>query len=152
MCCRLTTTSDSGGYGTESSTLVPDDDLSTSTMTSSTSYFTSMPSHLWLRSVQKERSLRLSMMDQTSTSSQDTLSSVAPPRLTVHNLKAHECALLPYLTQTAYKEEDSASLYSVDQEGFYTSFHMDSGIQKQKFQVNISWLVVFYVPSTVRSF
>ena len=48
--------------------------------------------------------------------------------LTLQNVKAHEYAYQPHGLPRSEVRDDESSVYSVDQEGFYTSMHKDSGL------------------------
>ena len=48
--------------------------------------------------------------------------------LTTHILRQHDSAYVPYSDNITL--DDESSLYSVDQEGFFTSMHKDSGIRR----------------------
>ena len=50
--------------------------------------------------------------------------------LTKKNLRAHDSSQLPLSRQSWRSPDEESSVYSVDQEGFYTSMHNDSGLRR----------------------
>ncbi|XP_052087627.1 uncharacterized protein LOC127724642 [Mytilus californianus] len=79
---------------------------------------------LWLRSL----AIRAAHRDEISTSSAETLNSLT--KLTKQNIEALDLMMSPSRRKPRTFEDEECSEYSVDQEGFYTSFHNDSGLRK----------------------
>ncbi|XP_060070282.1 uncharacterized protein LOC132550253, partial [Ylistrum balloti] len=79
----------------------------------------------WLQSLAKRAASR----EETSSSSAETLNSLT--RLTKQNIMALDLMMSPSKRKpAAFFLDDDESVYSVDQEGFYTSFHNDSGLRR----------------------
>ena len=70
--------------------------------------------------------MRAAKRDEVTSKSADALTSLS--RLTKQNILALDLMLSDGKPQLRTEEE--SSVYSVDQEGFYTSFHNDSGLKK----------------------
>ena len=80
----------------------------------------------WLR--QKQQMKLLSCKDMPSSGSTD--SSMSTIGLTTKNLRAHDSSQRPFNRQGWRSPDEDSSVYSVDQEGFYTSMHNDSGLRR----------------------
>ncbi|XP_033740102.1 uncharacterized protein LOC117327287 isoform X2 [Pecten maximus] len=79
----------------------------------------------WLQSLAKRAACR----EDASSSSAETLNSLT--RLTKQNIMALDLMMSPSKRKpAAFFLDDDESVYSVDQEGFYTSFHNDSGLRR----------------------
>ncbi|OWF44994.1 uncharacterized protein LOC110457581 isoform X2 [Mizuhopecten yessoensis] len=79
----------------------------------------------WLQSLAKRAASR----EDVSSSSAETLNSLT--RLTKQNIMALDLMMSPSKRKpAAFFLDDDESVYSVDQEGFYTSFHNDSGLRR----------------------
>ena len=84
--------------------------------------FTQGDTEVWLQSL----AVRAAKRDEVTSKSADTLTSLS--RLTRQNILALDLMMSDGKPQLRTDEE--SSIYSVDQEGFYTSFHNDSGLKK----------------------
>ncbi|XP_069142741.1 serine-rich adhesin for platelets-like isoform X2 [Argopecten irradians] len=79
----------------------------------------------WLQNLAKRAACR----EDASSSSAETLNSLT--RLTKQNIMALDLMMSPSKRKpAAFFLDDDESVYSVDQEGFYTSFHNDSGLRR----------------------
>lgn len=84
-----------------------------------------LDSDAWIQSL----AIRALKRDEISTSSAETLNSLT--KLTKQNIEALDLMMSPSRRkQLLTMDDEQCSEYSVDQEGFYTSFHNDSGLRK----------------------
>lgn len=133
--CRYTT-DNNGDLGEETSTITGDTSTlnggDTTTEDTSTingdqdsvvnvkANFTKMKTDEWLKSLKKKNSKRKSNRDSSGSG------------LTLQNLKAHDSAHKPFMRSLTRLPDEESSVYSVDQEGFYTSMHRDSGLKRSQ--------------------
>ena len=133
------TTDNNGDLGEETSTLTGDTStINGETATEDTSTingdvdsvidvkanFTKMNAEDWLNSIKREKraSRRKSKHDSLDNGS----------GLTQQNLRAHDHAHKPFMRSLSRLPDEESSVYSVDQEGFYTSMHRDSGLKRSQ--------------------
>ncbi|KAK3577455.1 hypothetical protein CHS0354_032306 [Potamilus streckersoni] len=114
-CTDGTSTAEFGGD--ESSTLTGDTDTISSG--NHKTNFTDSETETWLQSL----AIRAANRAGVDASASTTLS-----RLTRQNIMALD--LMMSSKSPAKKDDEISSVYSLDQEGFYTSFHTDSGLRK----------------------
>jgi hypothetical protein len=101
------------------------------------SHFTTMTADEWLKTSSSHKDKRKSLHRKSRTipgsgSSTDTTDSASG--LTMERLRAHDYAHLPLVRQPSRGTGDeSSSVYSVDQDGFYTSMHRDSGLHRRSY-------------------
>ncbi|KAJ8315605.1 hypothetical protein KUTeg_007755 [Tegillarca granosa] len=110
-------TESTGGYGgDEASTTIGDGDSSNESKAET---------EAWLQSL----AARAASRDEISSSSADTLNSLS--QLTKKNIMALDLMMSPSGRKPLkYLDDEEESVYSLDQEGFYTSFHNDSGLRR----------------------
>lgn len=94
--------------------------------------FTKIPADEWLRS-HKHRDKRKSLHRRSRVpgSGSSTETADSGHGLTRQALRAHDYAHLPLVRQPSRTGDEESSVYSVDQEGFYTSMHKDSGLYRK---------------------
>ena len=78
----------------------------------------------WLKNLAKRAASR----EDVSSSSADTLNSLT--KLTKQNIMALDRLMTPTKRRPICYIDDDESVYSVDQDGWYTSFHADSGLRR----------------------
>ena len=99
--------------------------------------FTKMSAEAWLSSIDKEKKKRKEGKSQRQLKSKSALLSGSSEEsmasksgtLTRQLLKAHDHAHVPIVRHGLGFGDEESSVYSVDQEGFYTSMHKDSGLK-----------------------
>ena len=83
-----------------------------------------LDTEVWLKNL----AIRAAGRDEVTSSSAETLSSLT--RLTKKNIMALDLMMSSPKRKPTIFDDGESSVYSVDQEGFYTSFHNDSGLKK----------------------
>lgn len=115
FCCRCGTESTGGYTGDDTSTLAGDDNSVINAK---------LDTETWLKSL----AVRALGREEVMSSSAETLSSLT--RLTKKNIMALDLMMSSPQKRPPPLDDGECSEYSVDQEGFYTSFHNDSGLRK----------------------
>ena len=118
--CVTDGTSTAGYAADETSTILGSSD--SVSVGNPKSDFTQLDTEVWLQSL----AVRAAKRDEVTTKSADALTSLS--RLTKQNILALDLMMTD--GKPKLKTEEESSVYSVDQEGFYTSFHNDSGLKK----------------------
>ena len=96
-----------------------------------------MSAEAWLSSIDKEKKKKKEGKSQRQLKSKSALLSGSSEEsmasksgtLTRQLLKAHDHAHVPIVRHRSGFGDEESSVYSVDQEGFYTSMHKDSGLK-----------------------
>ncbi|KAK3096996.1 hypothetical protein FSP39_005483 [Pinctada imbricata] len=114
---------DESRCGTES-TGYNGDDASTLAGDTDSVHENKLDTESWLKSL----AIRAAGRDEVTSSSAETLSSLT--RLTKKNIMALDLMMSSPKKRPPVFDDGESSVYSVDQEGFYTSFHNDSGLKK----------------------
>ncbi len=97
-----------------------------------TANFTKIPADEWLRSTKhRDKRKSLNRRSRIAGSSSSTETADSGHGLTRQALRAHDYAHLPLVRQPSKMGDEESSVYSVDQEGFYTSMHKDSGLHRR---------------------
>ncbi|XP_046365436.2 serine-rich adhesin for platelets-like [Haliotis rufescens] len=98
-----------------------DDDVES--VTGTKSHFTKMDTDAWLQML----AMKAASRDDVTSDCADTLKSLS--QLTKQNIQALDL-MSPALKPPPKLDDEVSSVYSLDQEGFYTSFHNDSGLRR----------------------
>lgn len=114
---RQTSDTTEGG-GDETSTITGDP----SDKDSLPSNFTRLDTATWLKSL----AIRACSQDDTSSSSIDSLTRLTKPDFLSFDLLSSSTAM----KTLGLLDDEVSSVYSLDQDGFYTSFHTDSGLKR----------------------
>ena len=162
---RYTTTDNNNGEDTsticDESTINGDDEAPDDASSANGSVinvkanFTKMSAEAWLSSIDKEKKKREGKSQRQlksrsallSGSSEESMVSKSGT-LTRQLLKAHDHAHRPIVRHGSGFGDEESSVYSVDQEGFYTSMHKDSGL-KHAFADQILEEDVFASPTLI---
>lgn len=115
MFCRCGTESTGGYTGDDASTIAGDVNSVVNAK---------LDTETWLKSL----AVRAMGREEVTSSSAETLSSLT--RLTKKNIMALDLMMSSPQRRPPPCDDGESSVYSVDQEGFYTSFHNDSGLRK----------------------
>lgn len=118
--CVTDGTSTAGYAGDGTSTVVGSSD--SVSVGNPKSDFTQQDTEVWLQSL----AVRAAKREEVTSKSVDALTSLS--RLTRQNILALDLMMTD--GKPRLKNDEESSVYSVDQEGFYTSFHNDSGLKK----------------------
>ncbi|XP_061176877.1 uncharacterized protein LOC133185590 [Saccostrea echinata] len=110
--------------GTESTGGYTGDDASTVAGDVSSVVNAKLDTETWLKSL----AVRALGREEVTSSSAETISSLT--RLTKKNIMALDLMMSSPQKRPLPCDDGESSVYSVDQEGFYTSFHNDSGLRK----------------------
>ena len=164
---RYTTTDNNNGEDTsticDESTINGDDEAPDDASSANGSVinvkanFTKMSAEAWLSSIDKEKKKKEGKSQRQlksrsallSGSSEESMGSKGGT-LTRQLLKAHDHAHRPIVRHGSGFGDEESSVYSVDQEGFYTSMHKDSGL-KHTFADQILEEDVFASPTLIDS-
>ncbi|XP_067675527.1 serine-rich adhesin for platelets-like isoform X2 [Haliotis asinina] len=92
-------------------------------VTGTKSHFTKMDTDAWLQML----AMKAASRDDVTSDCADTLKSLS--QLTKQNIQALDL-MSPALKPPQKLDDEASSVYSLDQEGFYTSFHNDSGLRR----------------------
>ena len=131
--------SDTAGYaGDQASTLAGDETDSVSDVNAN---FTKIGTDAWLQRL----AIRAASRDDVSSSSAETLHSLS--QLTKQNIMTLDM-MSPTLKGPQKQDDEVSSVYSLDQEGFYTSFHTDSGLRQSTATLDESDEKIFPVKET----
>ncbi len=97
--------------------------------------FTKLTSEEWLETVRK-RGPGAPVSSVAYARSEKPVSNATnkgASKLTRQNVQAHDCAHAPLLKGSPRLGDDESSVYSIDQDGFYTSMHRDCGIMSKRY-------------------